>query len=138
MGEKKGSAVTRLQHHMTGNVCVRQGGWWQERARALMFVLQTSIAILFSITMTPAFLGKAPPFKAVGSVLHIPAMTLFQTSPLSFWNELLTRQSSQMFAFFEILGLLHMLIQYIDVYMQLHPETKQCFGFVRKRVAEVW
>lgn len=74
-------------------MCVQggKGGWWQERAGALMFVFQICITVLFSITMTPAFLGKAPPFTAVGSVPHISAMTIYQTTLLSYWNELLTR-----------------------------------------------
>lgn len=44
----------------------------EERARALMFVLQICITVLFSITMTPAFLGKAPPSK------HLAVSLIFQ------------------------------------------------------------
>jgi len=40
-----------------------------------MFVLQIYITVPFGIMMTPAFLWKAPPFKAVGNGSHIPAMT---------------------------------------------------------------
>lgn len=39
----------------------------------------------------PSFLGESPSFKAVGSVPHIPAMTAFQITLLSYWNELLSR-----------------------------------------------
>lgn len=112
VGEKKGCAVTRLPHRMTGNMCAKQAGGRKGQEPSCLCYRSASLYHLVSL--------KQPCWET--GMNFSPVMGHKCLS--SHWN---IGSPTHTYA-----------LPYIGIHTELHKEAKKYFSFVRKRIAEVW